>query len=280
MQNTRVWWTTALVVAVAGWLTTSAVDAQLPGALPGVEPLHDSGQDVTPAFEGWFKNPDGSFEIVLGYNNRNLKQVVDIPIGPNNRFEGVAADQGQPTHFLPRRGWGVFTVNVPKDFGSRKITWTLAANGRTNTIPFSLDPRWEIDAIKEATVGNTPPVLSFKPNAPGAQGPKHLYTTMTAAVGTPLTLDIWGKDDNKNKSRNYRGEPFSITWSMYRGPADVKFAKAKPEINKDTGQATTTVEFSQPGEYWLKAQGNDSSGEGGGGFQCCWTNAIAKVTVK
>ena len=28
-----------------------------------MEPLHDSGQDVTPAFEGWFKNPDGSFEL-------------------------------------------------------------------------------------------------------------------------------------------------------------------------------------------------------------------------
>ena len=30
----------------------------------------------------------------------------------------------------------------------------------------------------------------------------------------------------------------------------------------------------------LRAQANDSSGEGGGGFQCCWTNAYVKVTVK
>jgi hypothetical protein len=27
-------------------------------------------------------------------------------------------------------------------------------------------------------------------------------------------------------------------------------------------------------------QANDISGEGGGGFQCCWTNAHVKVTVK
>jgi len=27
-------------------------------------------------------------------------------------------------------------------------------------------------------------------------------------------------------------------------------------------------------------QGNDESGEGGSGFQCCWTNAYVKVTVK
>jgi hypothetical protein len=29
----------------------------------------------------------------------------------------------------------------------------------------------------------------------------------------------------------------------------------------------------------LRAQGNDVTGEGGGGFQCCWTNVIVKVTV-
>ena len=30
----------------------------------------------------------------------------------------------------------------------------------------------------------------------------------------------------------------------------------------------------------LRAQVNDKSGDGGGGEQCCWTNALVKVTVK
>ena len=30
----------------------------------------------------------------------------------------------------------------------------------------------------------------------------------------------------------------------------------------------------------LRVQGNDESGEGGGGFQCCWTNTYVKVTVQ
>jgi hypothetical protein len=30
----------------------------------------------------------------------------------------------------------------------------------------------------------------------------------------------------------------------------------------------------------LRLVGNDASGDGGGGFQCCWTNAVVKVTVK
>ena len=30
----------------------------------------------------------------------------------------------------------------------------------------------------------------------------------------------------------------------------------------------------------LRVQANDESGEGGAGFQCCWTNAYVKVTVQ
>jgi hypothetical protein len=37
--------------------------------------------------------------------------------------------------------------------------------------------------------------------------------------------------------------------------------------------------FSAPGEYILRVQVNDSTGEGGGGFQFCWTNAHVKVTL-
>ncbi len=45
-------------------------------------------------------------------------------------------------------------------------------------------------------------------------------------------------------------------------------------------QISATATFSDPGEYMLRVQANDESGEGGGGFQCCWTNAYVKVTVQ
>ena len=54
-----------------------------------LEPIHDSGQSVTGAFEGWFKNADGSFSILLGYFNRNLKEELDIPIGPNSALPAL-----------------------------------------------------------------------------------------------------------------------------------------------------------------------------------------------
>jgi hypothetical protein len=60
----------------------------------------------------------------------------------------------------------------------------------------------------------------------------------------------------------------------------VTFSNPKPPIDKTDGKATTAATFSQAGEYIIRAQANDVSGEGGGGFQCCWTNAHIKVMVK
>src|SRR6266852_4757481 len=108
------------------------------------EPLHESGASVTGAFEGWFKNADGTYSLLLGYYNRNQKQELDIPIGPNNRIEPGGPDQGQPVHFLVGRQWGMFAVKVPDGFGENKITWTIVANGKTTIIPASLKADYEI----------------------------------------------------------------------------------------------------------------------------------------
>ncbi len=111
---------------LAGFLLVHAVLAHAQ-SLP-FEPAHESGTSVTGAFEGWFKNPDGSFSLLLGYYNRNQKQELDIPVGPDNRIEPGGPDRGQPTHFLVGRQWGLFAVKVPSDFGENKLTWTIVAN--------------------------------------------------------------------------------------------------------------------------------------------------------
>src|SRR5262245_18627519 len=67
-----------------------------------------AGQDVVPAFEGWERNPDGSFNMVFGYMNRNYEEEIDLPVGPDNTIEPGSADQGQPTHFYVRRQQFVF----------------------------------------------------------------------------------------------------------------------------------------------------------------------------
>jgi hypothetical protein len=257
------------------------------------EPQRESGQSVTGAFEGWFKNPDGSYSLLLGYFNRNQRQEVDLPVGPNNRIEPGGPDRGQPTHFVPGRGWGMFTVNVPADFGDNKITWTLVANGKTTVIPASLKPDYEVSPFVEAAVGNTPPVLSFEEKGPSVQGPRGLMVQRTANVGRPLELTVWVSDDAKyTSSSGARPQgpvsPVTLRWTMYRGPGSVLFSKDRPEVEKierhDTnapfnGKATTAATFSEPGEYVLHVVANDYSGVGGNGFQCCWTNGQVKVNV-
>jgi hypothetical protein len=59
----------------------------------------------------------------------------------------------------------------------------------------------------------------------------------------------------------------------------VTFENAKPVLAMEDGKASTTAKFGAPGEYILRLQANDASGDGGGGFQCCWTNVHVKVTV-
>src|SRR5258706_5094328 len=101
------WWCAAALLT-SGLFSSTPAKAQS-GQLP-LEPLHNAGQGVTAAYEGWFKNPDGTFTLLFGYYNRNLRQELDIPVGPNNRIEPSGPDQGQPTHFLPRREWCGLTV--------------------------------------------------------------------------------------------------------------------------------------------------------------------------
>lgn len=262
--------------AVCCALATTAF-AQLP-----LEPVREAGQGVTPAFEGWFKNDDGTFTLLVGYFNRNLKQNLDIPVGPDNRIEPGGPDYGQPTHFLPRRNWGVFAIKVPADFGTKKLTWTIVANGKTASVPLGLTKDYQIEPYKEVAQGNTPPTVRFAPDGRPHQGPPlGLPTSLEGAVGEPLTLTVWATDDGiVDPNRRTPEWPVSVSWFKHRGPGTVTFSAAKPTIDRQENKAVTTAVFDTPGEYVLRVQANDVSGEGGGGFQCCWTNAQIKVTIK
>jgi len=268
-----------VVTALAAVLLVGAArpSAQLPG-----EPVKESGLSVTGAFEGWYPNPDGSFSVLVGYFNRNSKQTFDIPVGPNNRIEPGPTDQGQPTHFLPRRQWGVFTIRVPKDFGKNKLTWTLVSNGQTTVIPMHLDPLWLVEPLKDAALGNTPPTVKFQAAGAPLQGPPTgTSATYTATVSSPLELSVWVTDDGIRAPEARRPARLAtVAWSKFRGPGTVTFATPAPALDEKTGEAKTTATFSAPGEYILRVQANDATGDGGGGFQCCWTNAHVKVTVK
>jgi hypothetical protein len=113
-------------------------------------------------------------------------------------------------------------------------------------------------------------------------------------MSAPLALTLWVTDDMKYTSGTSAPlttarPPVTLTWSKYRGPGAVTFDKAKPDVQKApagtdkapfSGTATTNVKFSEPGDYVLHVSVNDYSGEGGGGFQCCWTTGLVRVSVR
>ena len=267
--------------------------SQTPSPLPLSNPVRERGSSITGAYEGWYNDKDGSIRMLVGYFNRNTAQELDVPIGPNNRIEPGGPDQGQPTHFLTARAFGVFTIKVPRDFGDKKLTWTLVANGFTNTITMHLKKDWIVEPFLDAASKNTPPVLKFQADGPSFTGPPStIAATYTATVGQPLDLTTWASDEgakvNVETSGRGRGRgetpafsPLVESWSVFRGPGNVTFSQARPTLDRaNGGKASTNATFSAPGDYILRLQANDSSGDGGGGFQCCWTNAHVAVAVK
>ena len=251
------------------------------------------GQSIAPVFEGWQPNPDGSFNLVFGYFNRNLVERMDIPVGPDNRIEPGGPDYGQPTHFYPRRSRFLFKVRVPADFGDNELIWTLTSNGETEHAYGSL----LIDYFLDDTVlqnnkgagggaggeydifGNIAPTLRI-------EGP----ATREVAVGEPLALAAYATDDGIPRPRTLlqvrRVTPDSssglwLAWFVYRGPGeDVTFEPRQPSVWEDTRPAAaggnsnwsfgwemppvppenrweSTATFDEPGTYVLRAWADD-----------------------
>lgn len=284
---------------------------QTPSGLPLSQSIRERGSSLTGAYEGWYYGKDGATYALVGYFNRNTKQEFDIPVGPNNRIEPGGPDQGQPTHFYPGRSWGVFAVKLPKDLGTKRLSWTLVANGFTNTITLHTQADYVVEPYMDAANKNTPPVIKFDAAGPGFTGPPNaIGAKFSATVATPLPLTTWASDEGpkinipepgrgRGRGRGAdaaepqgrgdargRGEftpppRLGVAWTKFRGPGDVKFDNAKPAIEiENAGKATANATFTAPGDYILRVEGNDSTGSGGGGFQCCWTNVHVAVNVK
>ncbi len=203
MRHLRRFAASMALTLIAGLIATVTVSGQTRFS-------YNSGQPLEPAYEGWMPNADGSFTLYFGYQNTNWQQEFDIPIGAENGFSPGAADQGQPTHFYPRRNPFLFTIQVPKDFGTKEIVWTLTANGVTRKAFGSLKTDYLIDPqVISTEVGgdngslandlrtNLPPEL--KVDGPAAR---------TVKVGEPLSLvAIAGDPDNLPPRRDGKGQP-------------------------------------------------------------------------
>jgi hypothetical protein len=203
------------------------------------------GQSVVPVYGGWIKNPDGSFNLLFSYLNRNWQEEIDIPIGPDNNVqpEQYGPDAGQPTHFLPRNNRWVFIVHVPADFGPKgEVVWTLTSHGQTTRAYASLKPGYVLDdftLVHEFSAGGVGDAHERIPPSLNVEGDKQ----RTVKVGVPVQLVATAFDKNPVPTgggrraaaavypsvvgpgpvggAGTRGEPVGLrfAWFVYRGDA-------------------------------------------------------------
>ena len=256
---------------------------------------YNKGQNVQPVFQGWSRNADGTFDMHLGYLNRNYLEELYIPVGPDNNIEPGGPDQGQPTYFYTRNNRQIFSVTVPTDFGDQELIWTLTVRGRTEQAVGWLQPEWEIDpntggrAQGEENRRNVAPTLAL--NAPAStslSGKLTLTASVTddglptprgsrqlqrnRAVGQeippilvppegtpepPKNLPQLNVNARGRQSRPSPPEGLSVSYIVWRGPTGAAFDP--PFAMVEDGAAATAATFTHPGDYVLQARAHDGN---------------------
>src|SRR6202158_5333143 len=222
-----------------------------------------SGQNIAPTFEGWQLNPGDSFNMVFGYYNRNLEEVLDIPIGPDNSIEPGGPDQGQPTFFAASRHKYVFSVRVPKDWDKQKrLVWTLTAHGKTEKANAFLLPEWEtndqVAMMNSGGGGDT----EHKNQPSITAGPDPTITLSDTA-----TLTVAVTDDGLPKPRPAapgarrpaREAQLRVDWLQFRGPVGGRVPFTPGTSPVTNGVATTKAAFTLHGYYVLRGFANDGA---------------------
>ncbi len=277
-SNRSRWWAQTRSVV----LLTAVASVSMLTATSGQTIIFERGQNIVPAYEGWEQNPDGTFDLIFGYMNRNSKEKVHVPIGPNNNVDPGGPDQGQPTFFEPRRNRYMFRVTVPPDFGTKEIAWTLVVNGKTEQAWGSLKPDYVNDSpMMQKDVGglraeremNQPPAVSIEGS-----------TSRTVAAGQPITLTAIATDDDIPPRQpaaarvpvNYNAWGLRLAWIVWRGDGNnVTFSPEQFDIHPNydgnspwspgwepppvpaDGRFPVTATFSEPGTYVLRAYAHD-----------------------
>ena len=294
------------VILVASVAALGAQDGRLqwPSA-PRERGVVATGLPVSPFFEGWYENPDGTYTFSFGYFNRNRDEALLLPVGPDNVITPAAYDGGQPTVFTSGRDTGVFTVRVPGAFARNggRVVWTLRSPGAApHAVPGKVGAEAYRLHYQPMAMGSLPPMLELEQEGLQLWGPMTIAgdprlvpswsegadstgsighpLARTAAVGVPMTLTVRVAD---RLAPDAEREPVSggATWATHQGPAPAAFSDARLEPDADAGgRVTTTVTFGVPGEYVLRVRAdNFNPVDSSPADQCCWTNGYVTVVV-
>ena len=219
---------------------------------------YSSGQSISPGYEGWEVDDDGSRYFLFGYMNRNWDEQPHIPVGPANNIQPGGPDLGQPTHFLPRRNRFVFRVPVPDGFDvDDEMVWTLTVNGETDQAFATLRRDYFVDDMIRASEHGAIGAGFTNPAIRANTGPSlgvESEVRRSVRVGEPLTLVAFAEDDGVPRSEasrqslagptnRWRPENLAtvnqvtglrVSWFVYRGEGAVVFDPPQIKVWEDT----------------------------------------------
>jgi hypothetical protein len=206
---------------------------------------------VYPAYDGFLRNPDGSYTLAFAYFSHNAEPV-SIPPGVNNSFAPDPADRQQPVTFKPGH-WRFQCVMVVGPQFDGKMRWSLTYAGTTTgTSERMLQSNWnlvegaaELGRIDYAKVPrgvclNRAPTVRLL-------GKTARRGEVTIEGTTSEELHLFGSVADEGLPR---GRDLVVAWTTLKGPGTVTFSSP--------GEARTKATFAATGTYELELSATDS----------------------
>jgi hypothetical protein len=214
-----------------------------------------ANQPIYPAYDGYLKNPDGSFTLAFAYFSHNA-DVVSVPSGPSNSFSPDPGDRQQPITFRPGH-WRFQCVMVVDPSFDGKLTWKLTYAGTTTgTSQHMLQSNWNLvegaAELKSIDYANVPRGVCLN-RAPsvrvlGAVAERGRGTVPALSAAAREEMSLFGSVHDEGLPR---GQSLRVAWKQLSGPGTVKFS--------DASAARTHASFSEPGTYELELRASDSA---------------------
>ena len=206
-----------------------------------------TNQPIYPIYDGFLKNPDGSYTLSFAYFSHNADPVTIAP-GSSNLFGPAPADRMQPTVFKPGH-WRFQCVMVMGPDFDGKLRWSLSYAGTTTgTSEKMLQSNWnlvegaaalaKIDYAKvpKGVCLNRPPTVRIL----GVTPRRDEVPVLTTAVNEELNLFGSTHDEGLPRGRGLAAE-----WKVLNGPGQVTFAPPASARTKATFPAPGLGVFSE-----------------------------------
>jgi hypothetical protein len=233
----------------AWWMVAAAL------AGPFIAVAHaQRNQPVYPAYDGYLKNPDGSYTLSFAYFSHNAEPVTIAP-GAGNSFEPDPADRQHPTTFRPGHWRFQCIIVVGPEFDG-KLRWTLTYAGTTTGTSENMlhsnynlvEGAEELRGIDYARVPrgvclNRAPIVRVLGLSGRGRG-----ATPTLSVAVAQELNLFGSVSDEGLPR---GGTLTVAWQKLSGPGTVTFTPPQT--------ARTRATFSAPGTYELELSANDAA---------------------